>query len=95
MVREISTIALSTEAAIRFAQSWELFCRRSTIGAVGAVMRASWVDLDWAECSGGCGCDIGENCMWMRLRDIHTVSRVFGKPSKPTYCIGWTIRNKR
>lgn len=34
IVLDISTVALSTEAAIRLAQSWGLFCRSSTRAAV-------------------------------------------------------------
>lgn len=65
IVLEISTVALSTEAAIRLAQSWGLFCRSSTRAAVGAVMRASWADWDSVECSRGCDGNIGEDCMRM------------------------------
>jgi hypothetical protein len=40
IVLEISTVALSTEAAMRFEQSWGLFCRSSrTLG--GMVTSAS------------------------------------------------------
>lgn len=65
IVLEISTVARSTEAAIRLEQSWGLFCRSSIRVAVEAVMRASWADLDPVDCSRGCGCDIGEDSLWM------------------------------
>lgn len=42
IVREISTVALSTEAAMRFEQSWGLFCRSHRGIAGEGVMSASW-----------------------------------------------------
>lgn len=63
MVREISTVALSTEAAIKLAQSWGLFWRSSRRGVVEAVMRAFWADLEGVEYWRDCDCDMGEDCI--------------------------------
>lgn len=81
IVLEISTVALSTEAAIKLAQSWGLFCRSSTRGAVGAVMRASWAGLDPVDCGLGCSCGIGED---LRLQDNYIFSKASGNSPHST-----------
>jgi hypothetical protein len=63
IVLEISTLA----------QSCGLFCRSSRRGAVEAVMRAFWADLDSVDRSRACDCDIGDDCIGMGPHDIYTV----------------------
>lgn len=53
MVREISTVALSTEARMRLLQSWGLFWRSSRCASTGVVvMRASrgWDGVESTDC---------------------------------------------